>query len=151
MPSGGSRLDQGRVPWVGWESRVAQYTSGHACHCSGVVHLGRRAVLQTWGAYVACMPPGAYDTLLYRAHIEAMTKGLTVHLDDPSADVHTRVEQVLRAMAVVCPALIIHHLEASPMASAAFVRCPHASPSVLVFANVLMRGRVCSPPPMSAC
>lgn len=31
--------------------------------------------------------PGDYDYALYRAHTEALFKGLLVHLDDPSSDI----------------------------------------------------------------
>ena len=31
--------------------------------------------------------PDTYDSTLYRAHIEALYKGLLIHLDDPSPDI----------------------------------------------------------------
>ena len=42
----------------------------------------RLMVARTFLAYLDCFQ-AAYDVQLYRAHLEAMYKGLLVHLDDP--------------------------------------------------------------------
>ena len=42
----------------------------------------RIAITDTWIAYLACFQDD-YQVALYRAHLEAMYKGLLIHLDDP--------------------------------------------------------------------
>lgn len=44
----------------------------------------RIAITDTWIAYLACFQDD-YQVALYRAHLEAMYKGLLIHLDDPDS------------------------------------------------------------------
>ena len=39
------------------------------------------------GRDARCFPLDRYDRTLYRAHVEAIYKGLLVHLDDPASDI----------------------------------------------------------------
>ena len=57
----------------------------------------RIAVTDTWLAYLACFQDD-YQVALYRAHLEAMYKGLLIHLDDPD----TRIQDAVLGGWCVC-------------------------------------------------
>ena len=50
----------------------------------------RRAICKTFVAYFDCFESG-YDVSLYHAHLEALYKGLLVHLDDPDESIQDAV------------------------------------------------------------
>jgi dynein assembly factor 5 len=63
----------------------------------------RRATCATLIVYFDCFESG-YNVALYRAHLEAMYKGLLVHLDDPEASIQ---EAVLGGLATL-PSIFPH-------------------------------------------
>lgn len=66
----------------------------------------RSVVLRSWLAYAKCLTHVKYDTALYKAHLEAVFKGLMIHLDDPSERIQDAVAEVLDMMASVSPTLL---------------------------------------------
>jgi len=50
----------------------------------------RLTVSKTFMAYLDCFQQ-SYDVQLYRAHLEAMYKGLLVHLDDPDVRIQEAI------------------------------------------------------------
>ena len=73
----------------------------------------RLVVLKTWHAYAKCISGKKYDTGLYKVHIEAMVKGLLIHLDDPEPPIQEAVGVVLRELAPVLPELVASHAKAA--------------------------------------
>ncbi|KAJ8319390.1 hypothetical protein KUTeg_004481 [Tegillarca granosa] len=53
----------------------------------------RITVSKTFLAYLDCFE-GGYDVELYRAHLEAIYKGLLVHLDDPDSNVLKKASEI---------------------------------------------------------
>ncbi|XP_074630792.1 dynein axonemal assembly factor 5-like [Acropora palmata] len=70
----------------------------------------RIVVTRTFLAYFKTFPSD-YDTELYKLHLEAMFKGLLVHLDDPSSSIQEAVLIVLKEAAQVQPALMRKQIE----------------------------------------
>ncbi|XP_052819381.1 dynein axonemal assembly factor 5-like [Mya arenaria] len=72
----------------------------------------RLMVARTFQAYLHCFEQ-AYDVQLYRAHLEAMYKGLLVHLDDPDEKIQEAVLGVLKKAGSLLPALMLQEVEGS--------------------------------------
>ncbi|XP_064635749.1 dynein axonemal assembly factor 5-like [Lineus longissimus] len=65
----------------------------------------RVAVSKTFTAYFQCFDTG-FDVGLYSAHLEAIYKGLLVHLDDPDPKIQESILDVLKEAAKIKPALL---------------------------------------------
>ncbi|EDQ87966.1 uncharacterized protein MONBRDRAFT_33000 [Monosiga brevicollis MX1] len=61
----------------------------------------RLLTCQAWIAYLRIMDHDTYDNDLYKAHSEAIFRGLLIHLDDPDERVQDAVEAALQAGAKV--------------------------------------------------
>jgi len=70
----------------------------------------RIALTKTLEAYTDAFPDN-YDRDLYRAHIEAVYKGLLIHLDDPSSEIQEAVLSVLKQAARLNSALLRQQVE----------------------------------------
>ncbi|KAL5019260.1 hypothetical protein ScPMuIL_004982 [Solemya velum] len=70
----------------------------------------RIMVSKTFLAYLDCFED-KYDTNLYRAHLEAMYRGLLVHLDDPETKIQEAILDVLKKAAELKPSLLMNELE----------------------------------------
>lgn len=70
----------------------------------------RIVVTRTFLAYFKAFPSG-YDSDLYKLHLQAMFKGLLVHLDDPLASIQEAVLNVLKEAAHVQPLLLKEQLD----------------------------------------
>jgi len=70
----------------------------------------RIVVTKTFLAYFRAFPSD-YDNDLYKLHLEALFKGLLVHLDDPSASIQEAVLNVLKEAAHVQPLLVKEQVE----------------------------------------
>ncbi|CAH3109869.1 unnamed protein product [Porites lobata] len=70
----------------------------------------RVVVTKTFLAYFRAFP-SKYDHDLYKLHLEAMFKGLLVHLDDPAASIQEAVLSVLKEAAHVQPLLLKEQVE----------------------------------------
>lgn len=71
----------------------------------------RIVVTKTFLAYFRAFPSD-YDCDLYKLHLQAMFKGLLVHLDDPSASIQEATLNVLKDAAKVQPLLLKEQVEA---------------------------------------
>jgi dynein assembly factor 5 len=71
----------------------------------------RIATIRTMIAYFSCFPE-EYDRVLYKAHMEAIYKGMLIHLDDPSAEIQSAMLGVLKQAASINPGLLRDQLEA---------------------------------------
>ncbi|KAL8584267.1 hypothetical protein ACOMHN_034952 [Nucella lapillus] len=70
----------------------------------------RVTVTRTLLAYFHCFKEG-YEVGLYRAHLEALYRGLLVHLDDPQAAIQEAVLKVLERAAQIHPGLMLQEAE----------------------------------------
>ncbi|KAK0056558.1 dynein assembly factor 5 axonemal [Biomphalaria pfeifferi] len=70
----------------------------------------RLTVTKTLLAYFDCFE-GGYDVRLYRAHLEAIYKGLLVHLDDPESKIQEAVLVVMKKAAELFPQMLIKEVE----------------------------------------
>ncbi|KAH9491870.1 Dynein assembly factor 5, axonemal [Bulinus truncatus] len=70
----------------------------------------RMTVTKTLLAYFDCFE-GGYDALLYRAHLEAIYRGLLVHLDDPERNIQEAVLGVLKKACELSPHMLIKEVE----------------------------------------
>lgn len=66
----------------------------------------RLAALKAWLALAKCMTHRPYDRSLYRAHSEAIFKGLLIHLDDTNESIQMAVHGVLQEFGPVNPDLM---------------------------------------------
>ncbi|XP_074649053.1 dynein axonemal assembly factor 5-like [Tubulanus polymorphus] len=65
----------------------------------------RLAICDTFNAYFGCFQNN-YDVGLYKAHIEAIYRGLLVHMDDPEPKIQQAVFDVLKIAASIHPPLL---------------------------------------------
>ncbi|PVD38342.1 hypothetical protein C0Q70_00954 [Pomacea canaliculata] len=70
----------------------------------------RMMVTRTFLAYFDCFQ-NKYDVGLYRAHLEALYKGLLVHLDDPEEKIQEGVLEVLKKAGQLHPNLLLQEVE----------------------------------------
>ncbi|XP_069124070.1 dynein axonemal assembly factor 5-like [Argopecten irradians] len=70
----------------------------------------RITVAKTWLGYLGSFG-GRYDAALYKAHVEAIYKGLLVHLDDPDAKIQKAILEVLNSAASLIPNMLIGAIE----------------------------------------
>ncbi|XP_060561943.1 dynein axonemal assembly factor 5-like [Ruditapes philippinarum] len=70
----------------------------------------RLMVSKTFLAYLDSFEQ-AYDVQLYRAHLEAMFKGLLVHLDDPDEKIQEAILGVLKKAGGLLPGMLIQEVE----------------------------------------
>ncbi|XP_048757748.2 dynein axonemal assembly factor 5-like [Ostrea edulis] len=70
----------------------------------------RITVSKTFLAYFDCFENG-YDVTLYRAHLEAIYKGLLVHLDDPEQKIQEAILEVLKKSGSICPTMLLQEVE----------------------------------------
>ncbi|XP_076458968.1 dynein axonemal assembly factor 5-like [Babylonia areolata] len=70
----------------------------------------RVTVTQTLLAYFDCFKD-RYEVDLYRAHLEALYRGLLVHLDDPEVKIQEAVLKVLERAAQLHPAMMLQEVE----------------------------------------
>ncbi|XP_062607964.1 dynein axonemal assembly factor 5-like [Saccostrea cucullata] len=70
----------------------------------------RVTVSKTFLAYFDCFENG-YDVTLYRAHLEAIYKGLLVHLDDPEQKIQEAILEVLKKSGSICPTMLLQEVE----------------------------------------
>ncbi|XP_045213202.2 dynein axonemal assembly factor 5-like [Mercenaria mercenaria] len=70
----------------------------------------RLTVAKTFLAYLDSFEQ-AYDVQLYRAHLEAMYKGLLVHLDDPDEKIQEAILGVLKKAGSLLPGMLIQEVE----------------------------------------
>jgi len=66
----------------------------------------RLVVLRTWLAYAKCISTKKYDTQLYKVHLDAICKGILIHLDDPDKAIQDAVMAVLKELAPVNPSMV---------------------------------------------
>lgn len=71
----------------------------------------RIMVTRTFLAYFDCFQD-KYDRSLYSAHLEAIYKGLLVHLDDPEQQIQEAVLKVLERAAQIHPEKLLREVEA---------------------------------------
>ncbi|EDO43349.1 predicted protein [Nematostella vectensis] len=71
----------------------------------------RRVVTSTFLAYFRAFPDG-YDCDLYKFHLQAMFKGLLIHLDDPTPTIQEAVLAALKQAAHVKPSILKEQVEA---------------------------------------
>ncbi|KAH3861633.1 dynein axonemal assembly factor 5-like [Dreissena polymorpha] len=72
----------------------------------------RLTVAKTFLAYLDCFEK-AYDVQLYRAHLEAMYKGLLVHLDDPDERIQEAILGVLKKAGSLLPGMLLQEVQGS--------------------------------------
>ncbi|CAL1545836.1 unnamed protein product [Lymnaea stagnalis] len=70
----------------------------------------RLTMTKTLLAYFDCFQ-GGYDVGLYRAHLEAIYKGLLVHLDDPESTIQEAVLEVLKKSSELSPHMLVREVE----------------------------------------
>ncbi|XP_062515941.1 dynein axonemal assembly factor 5-like [Corticium candelabrum] len=70
----------------------------------------RMATIKTLSSYFSCFPK-EYDRGLYRAHMEAIYRGMLIHLDDPSEEIQDAMLGVLKEAAVINPTLLKEQLD----------------------------------------
>ncbi|XP_005100812.1 dynein assembly factor 5, axonemal [Aplysia californica] len=70
----------------------------------------RLMMTKTLLAYLDCFE-GGYDVSLYRAHLEAIYRGLLVHLDDPEGKIQEAVLAVLKRASELAPEMLIREVE----------------------------------------
>lgn len=70
----------------------------------------RLAMTRTLLAYFDCFA-GAYDAALYRCHLEAIYRGLLLHLDDPESAIQKAVLDVLKKSSELAPHMLIREVE----------------------------------------
>ncbi|XP_033749456.1 dynein assembly factor 5, axonemal-like [Pecten maximus] len=70
----------------------------------------RITVAKTWLGYLGSFD-GRYDAAMYKAHVEAIYKGLLVHLDDPDARIQKAILEVLSSAASLIPNMLIGAIE----------------------------------------
>lgn len=69
----------------------------------------RITVSRTFLAYLDCFQQ-AYDVQLYRAHLEAMYKGLLVHLDDPDERIQEAILGKIRYFCIIVKNSYLQHI-----------------------------------------
>lgn len=82
----------------------------------------RLAVAKTFVTYFSCFPK-EYDIGLYRAHLEALYRGLLVHMDDPDSAIQQAVLDVLKQAAVIHPPLLEQEVEAVKQKHRSLIFC----------------------------
>lgn len=70
----------------------------------------RLKMTKTLLAYLDCFQ-GSYDVQLYRAHLEAIYRGLLLHLDDPQEKIQEAVLEVMKSAASLHPHMMIQEVE----------------------------------------
>ncbi|XP_071107149.1 dynein axonemal assembly factor 5-like [Haliotis cracherodii] len=70
----------------------------------------RLIVAKTFLAYFDCFESG-YDVGLYRAHLEAVYRGLLVHLDDPETSIQEAILDVLKRSAQISPSMLVTEVD----------------------------------------
>ncbi|KAK3090687.1 hypothetical protein FSP39_013747 [Pinctada imbricata] len=70
----------------------------------------RIIVCKTFLAYLDSFED-KYDTVLYRAHLEGMYKGLLIHLDDPDNKIQEAVLEVLKKIGSLHPGMLLQEVE----------------------------------------
>ncbi|XP_067671064.1 dynein axonemal assembly factor 5-like [Haliotis asinina] len=70
----------------------------------------RLIVAKTFLAYFDCFESG-YDVGLYRAHLEAIYRGLLVHLDDPEISIQEAILDVLKHSAKISPSMLVTEVD----------------------------------------
>ncbi|XP_022319894.2 dynein axonemal assembly factor 5-like [Crassostrea virginica] len=70
----------------------------------------RITVSKTFLAYFDCFMNG-YDVSLYRAHLEAIYKGLLIHLDDSEPKIQEAILEVLKKAGALSPTMLLQEVE----------------------------------------
>ncbi|XP_041363360.1 dynein assembly factor 5, axonemal-like [Gigantopelta aegis] len=71
----------------------------------------RVTVTKTFLGYFSCFESG-YEPDLYRAHLEAIYRGLLVHLDDPEPNIQEAMLEVLKYAGELVPSMLKNEVEA---------------------------------------
>ena len=58
-------------------------------------------------AYAQCLQDPSYDPLLYKAHLEEVTGGLLIHLDDPVEEMRNSILAILKQIAHVAKDIVL--------------------------------------------
>ncbi|GFO25560.1 dynein assembly factor 5, axonemal-like [Plakobranchus ocellatus] len=70
----------------------------------------RLTMTKTLLAYFDCFV-GGYDASLYRCHLEAIYRGLLLHLDDPETSIQEAVLKVMKKASELSPHMLIREVE----------------------------------------
>ncbi|RUS89825.1 hypothetical protein EGW08_002437 [Elysia chlorotica] len=70
----------------------------------------RLAMTRTLLAYFDCFA-GNYDAALYRCHLEAIYRGLLLHLDDPESSIQKAVLDVMKKASELAPHMLLREVE----------------------------------------
>lgn len=70
----------------------------------------RIAVTNTFSTFFSLIPED-YDKQLYKAHLQALYRGLLIHLDDPNTVIQEAVYKVLEVAGKIHPEYLCEHIE----------------------------------------